>query len=105
RYQTGKVIRVWYGDVEPPYTVPTRVLNAREVARRMAWSVQPGRIRVDLKGEGAQSVELRNLDGKVLAKRDFLGHGPVEIDYAGALGAHLLVWKSGQAQAVAKVVL
>jgi glucose/arabinose dehydrogenase len=105
RYQTGKITRVWYGDIEPPYTASTQVQTAMDASRRMSWTVQPGRVRVDMKDGGAQSVELRSLDGKVLAKRDFSGIGTAEIRYTGAMGAHLLVWKNGKAQAVAKVVL
>ncbi len=105
RYQTGKITRVWYGDTEPPYAATTQVLKSMEASRRMAWSVQPGRVRLELKADGLQTVELCGLDGKVLAKRNFTGKGPGEITYAGAMGAHLLVWRNGKTQAVAKVVL
>jgi glucose/arabinose dehydrogenase len=105
RYQTGKVTRVWYGETEPPYVLPTQVRAPMNASRQMTWSVLPGRVRVDMKDAGAQTVELRNLDGKVLAKRDFAGQGAGEILYSGAKGAHLLVWKNGTMQAVAKVIL
>jgi glucose/arabinose dehydrogenase len=105
RYNQGKVIRVWYGDTEPPYVTPVDVLAKMEAERRMEWSVQPGRILVDLKDAGAQTVELRSLDGKLLSTADFRDKGAVELAYNGAKGTHLLVWKNGKARAVAKVIL
>lgn len=105
RYQTGKVIRVWYGETEPPYGTPVSLRPALEPARRMAWTTAPGRVKVELKQDGPQSVELTDLSGRLLARATAAGKGSLELAAPAAAGAHLLVWKSGNAKAVAKVVL
>lgn len=105
RYTTGKLTKVWYGTEEPTVSISREKLSSFQAAKRMAWTVVSGRIRVNLLQAGTQSVELRSLDGKVLAKREALNGGAVELDYAAGNGACLLVWKSGGSQAVTKVVL
>jgi glucose/arabinose dehydrogenase len=104
RYSTGKVIRVWYGDTEPPYAPTVAVRQAQDAARRMAWTVGAGRVKVELKDAGAQSIELRSLEGRLVASARAEG-GNVELAAPAAHGAHFLVWKSGDRQAVAKLVL
>lgn len=104
RYTTGKVTKVWYGDNEP---VVTRDLVERnEAGRRMDWSVLPGgRVQVALETDGAQSVELRSLAGRRLARAEASGKGPALLSSPGARGAHLLVWQRGAQRAAVKVVL
>jgi glucose/arabinose dehydrogenase len=103
RYETGKLTKVWYGN-EPTVSISPEQRSSIDAARRMNWSALGGRILVDLEQDGVQSVELRGLDGKVLAATRASGKGPVELGYT-AKGAHLLVWKSGKEQAVTKVIL
>ena len=71
----------------------------------MRWSVQPNRILINLAQAGDQTLELRSLDGKLLATRNFRNEGAAELPFVSASGTHLLVWKSGKSQAVTKVVL
>ena len=103
RYQTGKVTRVWYGDVEPPYNTPTQ-LRGMQAGSRMQWTIGPGRVKVTLREAGNQTVELRTLAGRLLSRAEAKG-GVVELAIPAARGAHLLVWKDGALQATAKVVL
>lgn len=105
RYQTGKVIRVWYGETEPPYVLPTHALPGAEAAKHMVWTMGAGRVKVSLNQAGAQSVEIRTLSGRVVARETADAQGSLEFDVPAASGAHLLVWKSGKAQAVAKLIL
>ncbi|MDB5047023.1 MAG: hypothetical protein JWO30_94 [Fibrobacteres bacterium] len=104
RYGDGRVTKVWYG-TEPTTDITPEKQSSIAAASRMNWSVLPGRILIDLEQAGLQTVELRSLDGKVLAVKNFNAKGPGELTFASARGTHLLVWKSGTSQAVTKVVL
>ena len=105
RYQTGKVTRVWYGDTEPPYHPATLARPSLAAERHMAWTQAAGRVKVEFKEDGIQSVELRTLAGELVARAEAHGKAAVELKAQDARGAHLLVWKRGGSQASAKVVL
>jgi glucose/arabinose dehydrogenase len=105
RYGTGKVTRIWYGDTEPPYVAPVEVLARNAAERHLKWSVRSQSIRVESTKEGAQTLELRDVSGKLLAKRAMDGKGVIELPVsAEARGALLLVWNAGATHYVAKLV-
>jgi glucose/arabinose dehydrogenase len=107
RYTDGKVIKVWYGDTEPPTSLTPEKQSSFAALERMKWSMVAGRLVVSLNQGGAQSLELRTLSGKLLAKKDFApGSDKGMAEFAvTARGTHLLVWKSGSSESVTKVVL
>ena len=106
RYTTGKLTKVWYGDTEPTTALTSEQQSSVEALRHLNWSVLPGgRLLIDLEHAGSQSVELRSLAGRLLARKDFSGRGSAEFAVPAARGTHLLVWKNGTIRAVTKIVL
>jgi hypothetical protein len=106
RWTKGRVIKVWFGNTEPPF-MPVGLEGAlREKAgRKMNWAGRPGGgLFVKVLRDGFQTIALQTLDGKILAEKSVRKKGGVELPTP-ARGLHLLVWKSAGERAAAKVLL
>jgi len=89
-------------ETEPTTNITPEKQSSIEAARRMNWSVLPGRVLVDLELPGSQSLELRPWTGKVLAKRDFREKGSVELPYVSAKAPICWFGEAAKAQAVTR---
>jgi glucose/arabinose dehydrogenase len=99
----GKVYKISYPSGVTS-ALPQADINPAGVMR---WSSAPGFLSVHLLLEGAQTLELRELSGR-LAARASADKGEVRLPTQGLKGVHLLIWQDGadkSRRTMARVVL
>jgi glucose/arabinose dehydrogenase len=106
RYTTGKLTKVWYGDVETPTSFSDEQQSSFTLSEKIGWQLfSNGDMGVYPKLAGPQSVEIRSLMGSLVTKQNISNKEPVRLRIPNLRGACLLVWKNGSSQAVTKITL